>query len=203
MSTSHLKYGVWKGYTFVTVFLLITLNCVNESTSASLISGNHEDETFVGEIVRRVGTCYNGKTLAEIQFDSANPPYTLITVCHDETTDFTYWSKHYIFGKELENAEGGGSRPSFKEADFFSEISADTCYTQVKQTETIGLLLKSTKLAQHYIQTTKQLFLSRGHLAPNGDPIKATEKAATFYFINATPQWQTINGGNWVVHKYK
>ena len=34
---------------------------------------------------------------------------------------------------------------------------------------------------------------------PNGDGITADEKISTFYFINVTPQWQTINGGNWEV----
>lgn len=168
-----------------------------EVSAASLPMTDVEDEgSFAGETVTRVGTCYNNSTLVEIGFPSNSTP--LITVCHDELIDFTYWSKHYIYGAELEHAESGGNRPSFKESDFYPDISADDCYKQVKQTETIGLLLNSTQLAQHYIQTSKNLFLSRGHLTPNGDPIYQTEKHATFYFINASPQWQTINGGNWV-----
>jgi len=155
-----------------------------------------EDPPFTGESVTRVGTCDHGHTLATVSFPSDSSP--LITVCHDEETDFTLWSQHFIYGEWLNSSEGGGSRPSFKEAGFYPEISTNNCYKQVEQTETIGMLLGSTSLAQHYIQISRNLFLARGHLAPNGDPITALEKAATFYFINASPQWQTINGGNWV-----
>jgi len=61
--------------------------------------------------------------------------------------------------------------------------------------------LDSQELAKHYIQSSSQIFLARGHLVPSGDPIYAVQKRATFYFINATPQWQVMNAGNWLVCK--
>ncbi|CAL8092467.1 unnamed protein product [Orchesella dallaii] len=184
----------------IIVFAFLQLLCSKGTLSGIIKDTNlfEDADTFAGETVHRVGTCDNNKTLVEIRFDSANPPSTLITVCHDEDLDMTLWAKSYIFGEDLENAEGGGNRPSFKEGGFYPTISTDDCYKQVTQTETIGMLVGSTSLAQEYVQTSKNLFLARGHLTPNGDPITANEKAATFYFINASPQWQTINGGNWV-----
>lgn len=155
----------------------------------------YPEESFAGETVTRVGRCYDDRTLVEIKFPT--DPSALITVCHDETTDFTLWASHILYGPLLNQSESG-TRPSFKEASFYPDIVADDCYKQVKQLETIGLLLGSTSLASQYIQPSRNLFLARGHLAPNGDPITVVQKAATFYFINASPQWQVINGGNWV-----
>jgi len=49
------------------------------------------------------------------------------------------------------------------------------------------------------VMPTQQYSFSRGHLIPNGDPIFKYEKDTTFYYINAVPQWQIVNGGNWNV----
>lgn len=50
-------------------------------------------------------------------------------------------------------------------------------------------------LADRYITSTQ--FLARGHLAAKTDFIYATGQRASFYFINAAPQWQPFNAGNW------
>jgi len=42
-----------------------------------------------------------------------------------------------------------------------------------------------------------KLYLSRGHLAANSDFAFNAWRATTFVYINAAPQWQTFNGGNW------
>ncbi|CAO1394242.1 unnamed protein product [Diamesa hyperborea] len=39
--------------------------------------------------------------------------------------------------------------------------------------------------------------MSRGHLTARSDYTFATQQGATFWFTNASPQWQTFNGGNW------
>jgi len=52
---------------------------------------------------------------------------------------------------------------------------------------------------QNYIPK-EQYYFSRGHLFPNGDPIYKYEKDSTFYYINAVPQWQITNAGNWEVN---
>lgn len=55
--------------------------------------------------------------------------------------------------------------------------------------------LSSKQLAQNYIHTDS--FLSRGHLVPNRDFPFNSWKIATFYFVNAAPQWYQTNSGNW------
>ena len=40
-------------------------------------------------------------------------------------------------------------------------------------------------------------FFAKGHLAPGAAFIYKLEKAATYYFINVAPQFQSFNGRNW------
>lgn len=49
---------------------------------------------------------------------------------------------------------------------------------------------------QHYFTT--KAFLSRGHLAPDADFIFSSGQFATYFYANVVPQFQSINGGNWV-----
>lgn len=56
-------------------------------------------------------------------------------------------------------------------------------------------LFNSSKEAQKYINNHS--FLSRGHLAPDADFILAPLQYSTYYYLNAVPQWQSINDANW------
>ena len=40
-------------------------------------------------------------------------------------------------------------------------------------------------------------------MSPNADFCTEMEADASFYYINAVPQWQPYNGGNWAVSKSK
>lgn len=45
---------------------------------------------------------------------------------------------------------------------------------------------------------TNNTFLSRGHLSPDADFIFSSGQFATYFYANVCPQFQSINGGNWV-----
>lgn len=107
---------------------------------------------------------------------------------------------HSIQGDALNPFEVSNRRPSFKEAQFYPTISADTAYTQKSQLAVVSSLVGSSDLGQKYIDVSKSYYFARGHLAPDGDFVHVYEQNATYYFINVVPQWQAINNGNWKVH---
>ena len=41
------------------------------------------------------------------------------------------------------------------------------------------------------------LYLSKGHLSPEADFVWKEWQDASHYYINAAPQWQSFNNGNW------
>lgn len=55
------------------------------------------------------------------------------------------------------------------------------------------------ELATTTINSKKQLYLAKGHMSPDADFVTEAEQDATYYYINALPQWQAFNNGNWKV----
>ncbi len=51
--------------------------------------------------------------------------------------------------------------------------------------------------------TDRELYLARGHLAPEADFVYEAEQNATYYYWNTAPQFQRFNGGNWVALEKK
>ncbi|KAL4714410.1 hypothetical protein ACJJTC_017705 [Scirpophaga incertulas] len=90
--------------------------------------------------------------------------------------------------------QSGVARPNWLAGSFFPGVNPNTLYTQVSQKNVIAGIVGQT-LADRYV-TTEQ-FLARGHLLAKSDNVFATAQRATFYFINAAPQWQPFNAGNW------
>lgn len=46
---------------------------------------------------------------------------------------------------------------------------------------------------------TSKHYFAKGHLSPDADFVTTAEQDATYYYINAVPQWQAFNNGNWKV----
>ena len=108
-----------------------------------------------------------------------------------------YFSTHFIHGKSAAADDTSNERPSFSQGGYYPGIDVNTAYSQAKQTETIAGIVGSSSLAAQYVVAGSQIFLSRGHMAPDGDFIDAGSQDATYYFMNTAPQWQNFNGANW------
>ena len=81
----------------------------------------------------------------------------------------------------------GGNRPRFKESGFFSDVSANNAYNRNNQRSKI--LSKCHNCS----------FVARGHLSPRADFLFEEWQDATFSYINAVPQFQKFNAGNWAL----
>uniref|UniRef100_A0A182P7R1 DNA/RNA non-specific endonuclease/pyrophosphatase/phosphodiesterase domain-containing protein n=1 Tax=Anopheles epiroticus TaxID=199890 RepID=A0A182P7R1_9DIPT len=80
--------------------------------------------------------------------------------------------EHQILGKAISHAQINNNRPSFK----------------------VGGV--STKQASKFINSSS--YLAKGHLTPDGDAVLDSWAGATYFYINAAPEWQIVNAGNWL-----
>jgi DNA/RNA non-specific endonuclease len=151
------------------------------------------------EVLIEDATCAGGNgALIKVgwQFNSTYIP--LYEMCHDKAGAFNYFASSVIIGNSVDADDKTNGRPSFSTGGYYPGLEVNTLYTQVRQKETIAQIVGSTDLANQYVDTGAQIFLSRGHMAPDGDFIDAASQDASYYFMNVAPQWQIFNAGSWV-----
>lgn len=140
-------------------------------------------------------TCRNNATQMELGYSvAANRFLSIMDVCHDQFLERTLYS-HYIQTPANSGFQRGAPRPSFITGPFFGR-NVDRLYTGAVQRVTIGGILGASRVTALW-DDSRSFFLARGHLAANADFIFATHQRATFFFVNASPQWQSFNAGNW------
>lgn len=150
------------------------------------------------EILLENGTCANGLgTVIRIGWQAGPEFIPLYDTCHDKVAAANYFSTSFIHGKSAAADDSSNERPSFSQGGYFPGIDVNNAYSQNQQTQTIADIVGSTSLAGQYVVAGSQIFLSRGHMAPDGDFIDAASQDATYYFLNTAPQWQNFNGANW------
>lgn len=119
----------------------------------------------------------------------------VMEVCHDEKSERTHYSKFKL--KPANSiSQIDTDRPQFGKGGFYKRTNINGSYTQLGQIDTLTQLLGAAKTGE-FIQLKKHTYLSRGHLMAKVDLIYGDLQRATFYYINAAPQWQPINAGNW------
>ncbi|XP_016956249.1 uncharacterized protein LOC108028781 [Drosophila biarmipes] len=148
---------------------------------------------------RRTGRYCNGGTdLLEVgfQLSSSNSDDFLQTydVCHNELSEVTRYVHHVLYPGSNQY-QRSVSRPSFVTGDFYGGKDVNTLYTQKQQNITISEILGMD--ASPYFNTSGNVYLARGHLSAKTDFVFGAAQQASFFFVNAAPQWQTFNGGNW------
>jgi len=127
-----------------------------------------------------------------------------ITVCFDYTRQAAIWSYHEINGQDLKNAPSGlkrkdNWRPNGLDNDVVHNTGTLLKNPTNKLYQDVYRKKANDKGAEERVE-----YLARGHLTPNADFASQDERDATFYFINAAPQWQYFNGitrlgkGHWL-----
>jgi len=122
-----------------------------------------------------------------------NAPF--IDVCHNDIASETLYTLHTIDGPNLKLSNA--KDPTWRTGLFYPDISVDNCYKQLEQNKTLDIILGSQQQREQFIRPSKDMFFARGHLTPKVDGVTDDEQQATFYFVNAIPQWHVINRGNW------
>ncbi|EDW41321.1 uncharacterized protein LOC6605502 [Drosophila sechellia] len=148
---------------------------------------------------RRSGRpCNGGTDLLEVGFQlsssSSDDFLQTYDVCHDELSEVTRYVHHVLYPGS-DQYQRSVSRPSFIPGDFYGGKDVNTLYTQVQQNITVSEILGMD--ASPYFNTTGNVYLARGHLSAKTDFVFGAAQQASFFFVNAAPQWQTFNGGNW------
>lgn len=118
-------------------------------------------------------------------------------ICHDSKKTSTLWT-HFRLTPRIQHSQKNVRREFLKGA-FYPNTNPDVYYNRTIQRQTIEKTLGSKEIANKImpIDDESTLYLSRGHLAAKSDFVFAPQQNATFIYINAAPQWQSFNGGNW------
>ncbi|XP_036327516.1 uncharacterized protein LOC118740129 [Rhagoletis pomonella] len=144
---------------------------------------------------RRTGRpCNGGTDLLEVGFELEAGFLPTMDICHDEVNEVTRYV-HHVLNPSSNGYQHGVSRPSFITGDFYNGKNVNNLYTKVEQNKTISQILGMD--ASPYFNDTIDVYMARGHMAAKVDFIFGAPQKATFYFVNAAPQWQMFNGGNW------
>ncbi|KAG7305564.1 hypothetical protein JYU34_009647 [Plutella xylostella] len=189
---------------------LLDMDSVVEDGKATCVNGNivygsgwMNDETPFGELVcsgHSVSTaeytgerCYNNNQVIRVGHVVDGVFHPWYWSCFDqERLEVLYvW-----YEQNPDNAvhQTSVSRPGWNAGTFYPGVAINTQYTQVQQKIEIASYV-GEELADKYV--TARQYLARGHLSAKTDFVFATGQRSTFFFINAAPQWQPFNAGNW------
>ena len=164
------------------------LGCVGNPSEAEIVADHSGD----------CGPDNRGQ-ISQIGFVLSEVMYPIITVCHDDIIEETFYTNHTLYGKFL-HYKSIYERNSvyFREGRlYFKSISANDAYRQAKQKQIFSALLDDDCSLMDYYNPGDGLYLARGHLAPKADLLYTDWQEASYMYSNVVPQWQRINNGNW------
>lgn len=178
---------------------LITATC--ESGTKFKVDGTSHEfkdlacKSWPGFKAVKSGATCNGGVVIRVGFEITSSRFAeQMQICFNEEEEVTRYTRHQLYpGSNY--YETGVDRITFQTAGYFNGKNVDKLYTQATQLETINKDLGGD--AAKYFDTSSNVFLARGHLGAKADFDYAPEQRATFLFINAAPQWQVFNAGNW------
>ncbi|KAB0802705.1 hypothetical protein PPYR_04891 [Photinus pyralis] len=120
-----------------------------------------------------------------------------ILTCYDEKSQNALYAVSYL-SHNVAGSQVNFPRPSFQAASFYkTDQKVEYLYSRKGQASTVNEILGLNANDSSIIHPTSKIFLAVGHFAPKADFVFGSQQRLTFYFVNAAPQWQNINGGNW------
>lgn len=124
------------------------------------------------------------------------PPHIISCFDHGLKNVLYTW---YNLTSHISGQSSLARETDFQESTFYNlTLDVNILYMKKTQARTINRLLGLSNTNPKYInQSSGNFYLARGHLTANRDFVYDAQQRSTFYFINAAPQWQCFNNGNW------
>lgn len=143
-------------------------------------------------------SCYNDSYLIQIGFNLSNQRFLdIIDVCYNNVLETTLYTHHIQMPQNI-GFQRSVPRPHFIRGQFFKKTPhINKLFNRNKQKINFEQTLGHNNISKHLSDDKKSLFLVRGHLTPKVDFLFGSQQRATFWLINAAPQWQSFNSGNW------
>ncbi|GJQ81833.1 hypothetical protein Trydic_g372 [Trypoxylus dichotomus] len=179
---------------------LVTITCVKSQFRYG--SSNVPVSAFTCAVSPKSVAQYTGipclKQYKEFQigYEYKKDFITLIKGCFDKKDQITLYTASTI-PKAINVAKQIQERKCWTVGGFFTIPNVNEIYSKAEQTVSINNQLGLPSTSTKYIASTTNRYLARGHLTPKTDFIFGPQQDATFICINAVPQWQTLNAGNW------
>ena len=122
-----------------------------------------------------------------------------LSICFDHIRQTTLYSL-FNLTSAIDGFQRGFPRPGWIEGNFFNVggNSLDALWRRDNQRVTINRLVGLEDSSVKYVVATGNFYLARGHLTAKTDFVFGSQHRLTFHLVNAAPQWQTFNAGNWL-----
>lgn len=120
-----------------------------------------------------------------------------MSICHDVANLQTFFAIYQLRPFNLAYQKGVGRLSFIQAREFNYTASYQRLYSKENQRKQIENVLGSDEDVDDYFDTDK-LFLSRGHLGGKVDFFDRNHQRSSFFYVNTAPQFQSINGGNWL-----
>lgn len=143
-------------------------------------------------------TCGSNHKEIEIGFNTTGRFIKHITTCFDDVLQHAVYARNVI-SSGIAGTQVNFPRPSFQAGKFYNvkPNTVPSLYTKNGQRKTINKILGLAESDTSIIHNTGNFYLATGHYTPKGDFVYGSQQRLTFYYVNAAPQWQTFNAGNW------